>query len=284
MTAAAPARSPGAALMLAAVGLYLVLPMLAVLLYSLATRWAATPLPEGYTLAHWTEAFADPRLTGAVLRSLALAAAAVALDVAVVVPAAYVGHVRNHRVRMLAELSAVIPFALPWVSIAFGVLLLAGTAAPLLLGTPLLLVLVHAAVHFPFLYWAVDAAMTANGVAQLNEAAETCGAGTGQILLRVVLPAVSGGIASGGILVFASSFGEFALAQMLVGGSFETVPLWSADALGATVGRFPELAVMTVATFLLLFALSVLLVVASGAQGVRLLPGAPVAARAGGRP
>lgn len=263
----------GSSLLLGALAAYLFLPMLAVLIYSLATRWTMTVLPDGYTVQYWISAFSDPRLFSAFIRTVVLAAAAVAIDVLVVVPAIYWAHVRNRRIRMIAELAAVIPFALPWVAIAFGILLLGGRYAPDLLGTPLLLMLAYAAVHFPFLYWAVDGAMAAADIVVLSEAAETCGAAPLQIIRRVVVPNISGGVVSGGILVFASCFGEFALVQMLAGGAFETVPLWSADALRATAGKFPELAVITFTTFIVLFILSAILVFGTGAQTIRLLPG-----------
>jgi len=261
-------------LLFGALALYLILPMLAVLIYSLARRWTATILPDGYTIQYWISALQDPRLFGAFVRSVVLAGATVAIDVLVVVPATYWAYVRNRRIRIIAEMAAVVPFALPWVAIAFGILLLSGRFAPALLGTPLLLMLAYAAVHFPFLYWAVDGAMAAADVVALSEAAETCGATPLQIIRRVVVPNITGGVVSGGILVFASSFGEFALVQMLVGGSFETVPLWSADALRATLGKFPELAVITFTTFMVLFVLSAILVFGTGAQTIRLLPGA----------
>ena len=266
-------RRIGSNLLLGLLAFYIFLPIIAVLLYAIATRWTATVLPDGYTLQYWARAFEDPRIFGAFVRSIALGATTVAVDILVVVPAAYWARVRNRRIRVVAELAAVIPFALPWVSIAFGVLLLTGEFAPFALGTPVLLVLVYAAVHFPFLYWAVDGAMIAGDVVRLNEAAETCGATPIQTIHRVVLPNIASGIASGGILVFASSFGEFALAQMLAGGAYETLPLWSAEALRATTGKFPELAVITFTTFLVLFILSAILVFGTGARTVRLFPG-----------
>ncbi len=264
----------GSFLLFVALALYMLLPILAVLLYSLATRWMAHILPDGYTLGYWRAAFNDPRLVAAATRSVTLATVAVLIDICVVVPATYWAHVRNRRIRTVVEVAAGIPFALPWVVIGFGVLLLAGQVAPFLLGKPILLMLAHAAVNFPFLYWAVDGAMAAADIPRLSEAAETCGATPLQIIVRVVMPNITAGIVSGGILVFASSFGEFALAQILSGGAFETVPLWSYDALGATVGKFPELAVITFATFILLFVLSAALVFGTGAQVIRLLPGA----------
>jgi putative spermidine/putrescine transport system permease protein len=252
---------------------YLLLPVLAVLLYSLATRWTAHVLPDGYTLEHWIDGLNDPRLVAAFIRSVVLGAGVVVLDVALVVPAAYWVRVRNPTIRTLTELSAAIPFALPWVVIAFGILQLTGRYVPFLVGSPWLLLFGHATIAFPFLYWAVDGALAAAGIERLSEAAETCGAGTVITIWQVVLPNVATGVATGGILVFATSFTEFALAQVLAGASYETVPLWSADALGATQGKFNELAVITFVTFVVLFAISAVIVAANRSQTVRLLPG-----------
>jgi putative spermidine/putrescine transport system permease protein len=243
---------------------YLALPIIAIVLFSLATRWTSSILPAGYTLAHWIDAFADPRLAAAFARSTALATAAAVLDAVLVVPAAYWSRVRNPRIRTVLQVSAAIPFALPYLVIAFGILTLYG-------GNPITaglnnslpeLVFAHAAICFPFMYWAVDAAMAAAGIERLAEAAETAGATPVQAIRRVIVPNIVPGLVSGAILVFATSFGEFAVVQVLIGGSFETVPLWQADALYSTNPRFDELAASAVATFGLLFALSAIVVAA----------------------
>ena len=249
--------------------------MLAVLLYSIATRWTAHILPDGYTLQHWWTAFQEPRLVAATLRSIALGVGVVAVTVVMVVPAAYWARVRNPRIRLVTELAAAIPFALPFVVIAFGVLRLSGKVVPFVQGTPWLLLFAQAAVCFPFLYWAVDAALAAADVERLSEAAETCGAAPLAIIWHVVVPNIVTGIAAGGILVFANSFGEFALSQILVGARFETVPLWSQQALGRgdTQGHYDLLAVITFLTFAGLFAISAAVVYWNRSQTIRLLPG-----------
>ena len=136
-----------------------------------------------------------------------MALAVLVLDILIVVPAVYWQRVHNPRIRPLTELSAAIPFVLPFVVIAFGILKITGAAAPQLLGTPWIIWLGHAAVAFPFLYWAVDGAMAAANVVRLNEAASICGASPVQTLRFVVLPSIGAGLAAGGMLVFATSFG-----------------------------------------------------------------------------
>jgi putative spermidine/putrescine transport system permease protein len=236
--------------------IYLLLPLAAVVLSSLATTWTANPLPDGYTLASWGDALANPRLHAAVGRTFGLALAVLLLDILLVVPAVYWQRVRNPRIRVVTELCAAIPFVLPFIVIAFGILKLAGFTLPALLGTPPLLLLGHAAIAFPFLYWSVDGAMAAANVVKLNEAAQMCGATPLQTLRHVIVPNIGPGLATGGMLVFATSFGEFALVQVLVGARFENVSLYSLDLLTRTSADFGTLAVLTVLTFLVLFAIS----------------------------
>ena len=265
----------------AAIVAYIALPMTAVVLYSLSARWTSNLLPDGYTLRHWRESLTETRLQQAVLRTTWMAAATLVLDVAIVVPAVYWQRVRNPRIRILTELSAAIPFVLPFVVIAFGILRLAGRYTPELLGTPWIILLGHAAIAFPFLYWAIDGAMAAAGISRLNEAAQTCGATPVQILRHVVFPNIGAGLATGGMLVFATSFGEFALVQILVGARFENVSLYSLNLLTETSSQYEKLAVLTVVVFVILFAISVAVVALNRGQAGRFLPG--VRAAEGGR-
>jgi hypothetical protein len=102
-----------------------------------------------------------------------------------------------------------------------------------------------------YLYWMVDGAMAAANVPRLDEAAQTCGAGPATILWHVILPNIAPGIANGSMLVFATSFGEFALVQILVGARFETISLYSLDLMSGMNANFNILAVLTVLTFII---------------------------------
>jgi len=263
-------------LLFGVIAIYLLLPLAAIVLYSVATSWTAHALPDGYTLAHWQAAFTNTRLLSALGRTFLLALAVLLLDCALVVPAVFWQRVRNPKIRVVIELSAAIPFVLPFIVIAFGILRLYGLVAPQVLGTPWLLLLGQAAIAFPFLYWAIDGAMASIGVVELNEASQVLGASAWQTLWLVVIPQTGPGIATGGMLVFALSFGEFALAQILVGARFETVSLYSLDLLARANADFSTLAVLTVLTIVILFLVSVIVVVLNRGTADRLLPGAHV--------
>ncbi len=260
-------------LLFGAIVLYLAIPMIAVLLYSFSGRWTSNMLPDHYTLNHWRSALTDERLLMSLWRSIWMGIAVLALDILIVVPAVYWQRVRNPRIRTFTELSAAIPFVLPFVVIAFGILKLMSVTTPKLLGTPWIIWLGHAAIAFPFLYWAVDGAMSAANVVRLNEAAQICGATSLQTLRYVVVPNIGAGLAAGGMLVFATSFGEFALVQILAGARFENVSLYSLDLLAQTTSQAEKLAVLTIITFVVLFIISVGVVYANRGQIGRLLPG-----------
>lgn len=263
------------------VAVYLLLPVVAIVLSSLATSWTAHTLPDGYTLAHWQDALREQRMLQALGRTFLLAAAVLLLDLVLVVPVVFWQRVRNQRVRLAVELAAAIPFVLPFIVIAFGILRLYGVLAPQLLGTPWLLWLAQAAVAFPFLYWAVDGAMASIGVVELDEAARMSGANSWQTLWLVVVPQIGSGIAAGGMLVFALSFGEFALVQILVGARYETVALYSLDLLALANADFPRLAVLTVISIVILSLVSITVVLLNRDQAEQLLPGTDAPAKVG---
>lgn len=260
-------------LLLGAIVVYLAIPIVAALLYSFSGRWTSHMFPDFYTLDHWRNALIDERLLGSLGRSVGMGLAVLLLDILIVVPAVYWQRVRNPGIRKFTELSAAIPFVLPFVVIAFGILRVTGATAPTLLGTPWIILLGHAAIAFPFLYWAIDGAMAAANIVRLNEAAQICGASPMQTLRWVVLPNISAGLAAGGMLVFATSFGEFALVQILAGARFENVSLYSLDLLAQTTSQVEKLAVLTIMTFVVLFAISVAVVYANRGQLGRFLPG-----------
>lgn len=244
-------------LLIGAVTAYILLPMLAVLLYSLATRWTSNVLPDGYTLSHWMEGFADERFRTVLLRSLALAVGVAVADILLVAPAVYWQHVRHPAIRPVLETLAAIPFAMPLVVLAFGMLEITGDYAPWAQGTVGLVAMMHMAVAFSFVYWALDGSMAAANVRTLTEAARTCGAGLGTTIFKVILPNIGPGLTSGAIMAFGISFNEIALVQILVGSRFETVQLYLLNMLKSADADFNILAVMTSINFFVTLALSI---------------------------
>ncbi len=72
------------------------------------------------------------------------------------VPAVYWARVVNRRIRPLLELSAVIPFALPFVVIGFALLIFSGIAFPSSRDPSCSWSWRRSRLPFPFVYWTID--------------------------------------------------------------------------------------------------------------------------------
>lgn len=66
--------------------LILVVPLLATLLYALATEWGATILPDGLTIEWFSQLWHDPRFLAALGRSLVICFGALAFSFVLVLP------------------------------------------------------------------------------------------------------------------------------------------------------------------------------------------------------
>ncbi|MGA9531777.1 MAG: ABC transporter permease [Anaerolineales bacterium] len=204
---------------------YMFLPILATYIFSVAVRWDRSILPEGLTLDWYRTAFQDRWFLIVFTHSITLSAATVITSVALIVPTAYWVHLRLPRALPLLNLISTLPFAIPAVVLALGLIKLYGQGPLQLARTPPMLVLAYVIFTLPFMYRPVASSLEAVDVRRLTEAAESLGSSWPRTLVQVILPNIMPGILSGGLLVFATVFGEFTLATLLVGARYKTFPM-----------------------------------------------------------
>jgi putative spermidine/putrescine transport system permease protein len=208
--------------------LYLVLPLFSTILFSLATVWSKTILPEGYTLNAYRESLNDPQILRGIQRSLTATVATLFIGLALVVPALLWVHLRAPKFKRWLEFLAIVPWALPGVVLALAVI--RTYISPYNVSRPLVLVLTYTLVSLPFMFRAIDAALSAVDLRTLVEAAQTLGAGWVEIGRRVILPNISAGMLSAALLVAALASGEYVIARLLGGTGWKTFALYQAEA------------------------------------------------------
>ncbi|MGA9190333.1 MAG: ABC transporter permease [Anaerolineales bacterium] len=204
---------------------YMFLPILATYIFSVAVRWDRSILPEGLTLDWYRTAFQDRWFLIVFTHSITLSAATVLTSVVLIVPTAYWVHLRLPKALPLLNLISTLPFAIPAVVLALGLIKLYGQGPLQLARTPPMLVLAYVIFTLPFMYRPVASSLEAVDVRRLTEAAQSLGASWPRTLVQVILPNIMPGILSGGLLVFATVFGEFTLATLLVGARYKTFPM-----------------------------------------------------------
>ncbi len=203
--------------------LYMLIPILATYLFSIATRWDRTILPEGYTLEWYKTAFTHAYFAITLRNSFIVSFSTVILGLLLVGPTAYWVHSRLPAAKPMLDVLTILPFGIPAVVLALALIRI--YSFPPFARSPYLLIGACVIFSMPFMYRPISNSLTAISVNTLTESAQSLGANTWQIMLRVILPNIMPGILSGCLLVFATVFAEFTLANLITGAKFKTFPL-----------------------------------------------------------
>lgn len=222
-----PRRRPRvglARIVLALVGIYFLVPLLTTLLFAVSDG-------SQLSLQGFSALAGDADFGTTLLLSLELALASTLLAVLLVTPTAYWVHVRLPRARVLMDVLALVPFAVPAIVMAFGLIevyssphaLIDGLSLGLvpfvrdtlnLVNTPPLLVCAYVIIALPFVYRPIDNNLRAINTRVLSEAASSLGAGWWRTLATVILPNIWPGVISAALLTFSTAMGEFTLASL----------------------------------------------------------------------
>jgi len=202
--------------------LYLLLPTLIIVAASFtASDYIAFP-PHGLSVRWFVRLWALEEVRVAAGRSLLIALAATAISVVLGVAAAF--PLVRSRFRGREGLNAFLmsPLILP--SLVYGLAALMFVSA---IGVPLsipVLVLSHVAVIVPYVIRTTAASLSLLDP-HLEEAARSLGANAWNTFLRVVLPNLVPGIATGAAFAFISSFDNLTVSLFLADPRVETLPI-----------------------------------------------------------
>ncbi|RUT35873.1 ABC transporter permease subunit [Paenibacillus zeisoli] len=244
--------------------IYLLIPLLATLLYSVAKSWQNTILPESWTLGWFRDLFMDPRFTLSLWRTLWICFLSVGLSVVVMLPTIFIVVVYLPRLEKLLNVLVLIPYAAPGVVMAVGLIKLYSSGPVAIAGTMWILVGVYFVAVLPYMYQGIRNSMRTIRTIDLIEAAELLGASKLMAFRRIIVPNVLPGIRVSVLLSFSILFGEFVLANLLVGGQFETIQIYLYHRLSES-GHLASAVV--ICYFLVILILSGILLALSGILG-----------------
>ena len=216
------------------VALYLLVPLGATLAFGLSNG-------KSMDFSSYTQIFADHDFSQTLTISLELSLATTILTVILVTPTAYWLQIRLPRARPIMDFLALVPFAVPAIVMAFGLVEVYGTPnmlisvlslglVPLLssptfnvVNTAPLLVCAYVIVSLPFVYRPIDNNLRSINTQVLTEAAYSLGCGWWRTFLTVILPNILPGVISAALLTFSTAMGEFTLASLF---SIYTFPIY----------------------------------------------------------
>ncbi|RNB89705.1 ABC transporter permease subunit [Brevibacillus fluminis] len=213
-------------LVILVVGFYLVLPLVATFLYSISQTWANTILPTGYTLSWYEQLFSDQRFIDALGRTALICILALLLSVITMVLTVFVVTVYVPKLERFIQALVMLPYAIPGVVAAVGLIKMYASKPIVLTGTIWIIIGAYYVLIMPYMYQGIRNSLRTIDVKRLLEAAEMLGASKWKAFVLVVLPNLIPGILVSSLLSLSILFGEFVLANMLVGGHFETIQIY----------------------------------------------------------
>lgn len=192
-------------------------PHIGLLLLSFATVWSYSPMPDGYTVAHYTRVFGESSLY--IKNTLLYVSLAGLIDIIIGSAIAYLVLRTKLIGRRWLDWAATSALAIPGVVLGIGYLRTFYNI-PLPDGTPLatlwvMLVLALAIRRLPYALRACYAALQQVSVS-LEEAAENLGANKQRTIRRIVLPLMTGGLLAGFVTSFATAAVELSATLMLI--------------------------------------------------------------------
>ena len=196
--------------------LYFIVPLVASLQFSLQLNRGAP------NLSAYRSVLTSPRFLESFAFSLQTALATIVVSILLIVPTAYLVHLRLPRLRPFIEFCTLLPFVVPGVVLVFG-LIRAYNRTPLTDshgGLRVLLIGSYVILSFPYMYRSVDSGLRAIDIRALTEAAQSLGAGWPTTLARVIAPNIAIAVLSGAFITFAIVMGEFTIAFLLAQPAF----------------------------------------------------------------
>ncbi|GIN92166.1 ABC transporter permease [Siminovitchia terrae] len=237
--------------------IYLLIPLIGTFLFSISGKWDHTILPESYTMKWYIELFQDERFFAAFQRTLFLIVMTVGLSILIMIPTIFIITVYFSKWDRLLQTAAMLPYGIPPIVGAVGLIKLYSESPVPIAGTPWILIGAYFITILPFMYQGIRNSLRTVNAVQLVDAAELLGATKFQAFRTVVFPNITSGILVSTLLSVALLFSEFALANLLVGGRFETLQIYLADKLNSS-GHLTSAIVITYYSVILLLTGTVL--------------------------
>ncbi|EKE4890901.1 ABC transporter permease subunit [Campylobacter coli] len=191
--------------------LFLALPLMATFLYSISTSWGVSVLPDDLTLKWY------------LWHSLLVCVGSILLSMILVFPLVFVLNYYFLKLKAFVNILIIMPFAVPPIVSCVGLLQL---YADNIGGTAWILIFTYFTIALPFIYRALDNAMSNVNLNELIASNAMLGGSLMGAIFKLVLPNLRNGILVAVFLSFSFLIGEFLYANILVGSAYETLQVY----------------------------------------------------------
>lgn len=205
----------------AAVGLFVILPMILVVVMSFGSGTSLRFPPRELTLESYGRYFTDPRWMVPTWNSFVIATLSSALSMSVMTPAAFAFARYEFRGRRIVKLLVMSPLMVPYIVMALGYFFYFGKLK--LLNTMTGVVIAHASLSMPLVFLILTASLKSFNWT-LVRASQSSGAAPWQTFRYVTFPLLRPSFLIAALFAFINSFDETVIALFISGRAASTLP------------------------------------------------------------
>ena len=164
--------------------IYLLIPLLACVIYSLFSKWTGV-VPKGFTLSAYQELFSNTAFWSALGQTMLLCIAPIAITIAVVLLAMYAVVVYAPRLEKYIQIICMIPYTIQGVILSVSILSLYVGSKSVLSSRLVMLIGAYCIIILPYIYQGIRNSMRSINMKTLLEAAEMLGSSRIAAFFRV---------------------------------------------------------------------------------------------------
>ncbi len=231
--------------------IYLLIPLLACVIYSLFSKWTGV-VPKGFTLSAYQELFSNTAFWSALGQTMLLCIAPIAITIAVVLLAMYAVVVYAPRLEKYIQIICMIPYTIQGVILSVSILSLYVGSKSVLSSRLVMLIGAYCIIILPYIYQGIRNSMRSINMKTLLEAAEMLGSSRIAAFFRVVVPNLMSGIIVSALLAVGIIFGDYVLIRNLSGSTVTNVQIFMYQAMKSDSMKSSAVFVMIIlVTFLI---------------------------------
>ncbi|MEA5012056.1 MAG: ABC transporter permease subunit [Angelakisella sp.] len=218
-------RSTAANIVIAIIIIYLLIPLLGTLTYSLFKKWTGI-LPQGFTLQNYVQLFTEAEFMTALGRTVLICIIPIIVTVLLVLLALFVTTIYFPGLEKYVQILCMIPYTIQGVILSVSILSLYAGSGSILGNRLIMLFGAYCIIILPYIYQGIRNSMHAVNMPMLLEACEMLGASKLYGFFRVIVPNIISGITVSSLLAVGIIFGDYVLIRNIAGTSFKNVQIY----------------------------------------------------------
>lgn len=203
-----------AALVMTFVIIWLLIPLLATIVYSLFKDWTGI-LPKGFTLSAYQTIFSDPGFLTAMYQTVLICMAPIVITIIVVLLALFVVTVYFPKLEKYVQILCMIPYTIQGVILSVSILTLYAKGKSVLSQRMIMLIGAYCIIILPHIFNGIRNSMRAINMKMLLEAAEVLGESKLKAFFKVIVPNILTGITVSSLLAVGLLFGDYVIIRNL---------------------------------------------------------------------